>query len=87
MSHASRAAGTAARVRQAARTVTPTSRPNRPRPESATVADALTDLPASVAPVFETVTARNPHEPEFHQAVHEVLHSIAPVLDLSLIHI
>ena len=81
MSHASRAAGTAARVRQAARTVSPTSRPNRPRPESATVADALTDLPASVAPVFETVTARNPHEPEFHQAVHEVLHSIAPVLD------
>lgn len=43
--------------------------------------DALTDLPASVAPVFETVTARNPHEPEFQQAVHEVLHSIAPVLD------
>lgn len=81
MSHASRAAGSAARVRQAARTVSPTSRPTRPRPESATVTDALTDLPASVAPVFETVTARNPHEPEFQQAVHEVLHSIAPVLD------
>ncbi|MGX1934785.1 NADP-specific glutamate dehydrogenase [Microbacterium resistens] len=32
-------------------------------------------------PVFDTVLARSPHEPEFHQAVHEVLHSIAPVLE------
>ncbi len=43
--------------------------------------DTLTALPASVADVFETVTARNPHEPEFQQAVHEVLHSIAPVVE------
>jgi len=27
------------------------------------------------------VLARNPHEPEFQQAVHEVLHSVAPVLE------
>jgi len=31
--------------------------------------------------VFEDVLALNPNEPEFHQAVHEVLHSIGPVLD------
>ncbi|WP_454130323.1 NADP-specific glutamate dehydrogenase [Microbacterium aurum] len=31
--------------------------------------------------VFDTVQARSPHEPEFQQAVHEVLHSIAPVID------
>jgi len=31
--------------------------------------------------VFDTVLARNPHESEFQQAVHEVLHSIAPVLE------
>ncbi|GAA5197237.1 NADP-specific glutamate dehydrogenase [Microbacterium jejuense] len=31
--------------------------------------------------VLDTVEARNPHEPEFLQAVHEVLESIAPVLD------
>jgi glutamate dehydrogenase (NADP+) len=30
---------------------------------------------------FETVRKRNPGEPEFHQAVQEVLRSIAPVLD------
>ncbi|MGF3056713.1 NADP-specific glutamate dehydrogenase [Microbacterium sp. YY-01] len=38
-------------------------------------------LAPSVQSVFDTVTARDPHEPEFHQAVHEVLHSIAPVLE------
>ncbi|OZB77949.1 MAG: glutamate dehydrogenase [Microbacterium sp. 14-71-5] len=32
-------------------------------------------------PVFEDVLALNPNEPEFHQAVHEVLHSIGPVLE------
>ncbi|WP_308192511.1 NADP-specific glutamate dehydrogenase [Microbacterium sp. Au-Mic1] len=32
-------------------------------------------------PVFDDVLALNPHEPEFHQAVHEVLHSIGPVLE------
>ncbi len=31
--------------------------------------------------VIETVKRRNPNEPEFHQAVHEVLASLAPVLD------
>lgn len=43
--------------------------------------EALTALPATVQPVFDTVLARNPHEPEFQQAVHEVLHSVAPVLE------
>nr|WP_313357280.1 NADP-specific glutamate dehydrogenase [Microbacterium sp.] len=31
--------------------------------------------------MFDTVRALNPNEPEFHQAVHEVLHSIGPVLE------
>ncbi|UWF78036.1 MULTISPECIES: NADP-specific glutamate dehydrogenase [Microbacterium] len=38
-------------------------------------------LTATVQPVFDTVLARSPHEPEFQQAVHEVLHSIGPVLE------
>ena len=37
-------------------------------------------LPAAVRPAFEAVLRRNPGEYEFHQAVHEVLGSIAPVL-------
>ncbi|BDV31100.1 NADP-specific glutamate dehydrogenase [Microbacterium terricola] len=41
----------------------------------------LLDTPPAVRGVLETVVARNPHEPEFLQAVHEVLESIAPVLD------
>ena len=43
--------------------------------------ETLHALPASVRGVFDTVQSRNPHEPEFQQAVHEVLDSIAPVLD------
>ncbi|WP_336646064.1 NADP-specific glutamate dehydrogenase [Microbacterium sp. USHLN186] len=31
--------------------------------------------------MFDTVRSLNPNEPEFHQAVHEVLHSIGPVLE------
>ncbi|HTN55832.1 MAG TPA: NADP-specific glutamate dehydrogenase [Microbacterium sp.] len=38
-------------------------------------------LSAAAQPVFETVRSLNPNEPEFHQAVHEVLHSIGPVLE------
>lgn len=38
-------------------------------------------LADAVQPIFDSVLARSPHEPEFHQAVHEVLHSIAPVLE------
>lgn len=34
-----------------------------------------------VKKILETVKKRNPGEPEFHQAVEEVLESIAPVLD------
>lgn len=43
--------------------------------------ESLAPLPATVQEVFDAVLARNPHEPEFQQAVHEVLSSIAPVLD------
>lgn len=43
--------------------------------------DTHAPLPGSVHDVFDTVLARNPHEPEFQQAVHEVLSSIAPVLE------
>jgi len=45
------------------------------------VIETLVALPTSVRDVFDTVVARNPHEPEFQQAVHEVLFSIAPVLE------
>lgn len=38
-------------------------------------------LADSVQSVFDTVQTRSPHEPEFQQAVHEVLHSIGPVLE------
>ena len=38
-------------------------------------------LSALAQPVFDGVRALNPNEPEFHQAVHEVLHSIGPVLE------
>ncbi|MFS0715250.1 NADP-specific glutamate dehydrogenase [Microbacterium sp. 2P01SA-2] len=38
-------------------------------------------LPSSVQSVFDTVLQRNPHEPEFQQAVHEVLEAIAPVVE------
>lgn len=34
----------------------------------------------TVRPVFEAAVARNAGEPEFHQALHEVLESLAPVL-------
>jgi len=43
--------------------------------------ETLAALPASVRDVFDVVVARNPHEPEFQQAVHEVLGSIGPVLE------
>lgn len=52
------------------------------RQESSTsVTETLVALPPAVREVFDTVKARNPHEPEFQQAVHEVLESIAPVLE------
>ncbi len=44
--------------------------------------ESLAALPRPVASVFADVRDRDPHEPEFHQAVHEVLASIAPVLDV-----
>ncbi|WP_218844629.1 NADP-specific glutamate dehydrogenase [Microbacterium pseudoresistens] len=38
-------------------------------------------MATAVQPAFDAVQARSPHEPEFHQAVHEVLHSISPVIE------
>ena len=38
-------------------------------------------LSDAAQPVFDAVRDLNPNEPEFHQAVHEVLHSIGPVLE------
>lgn len=52
-----------------------------------TSAPPIASPPAAIAAsdsirlVLDTVEARNPHEPEFLQAVHEVLESIAPVLE------
>ncbi len=43
--------------------------------------ETLVALPPAVRDVFDSVVARNPHEPEFQQAVHEVLESIAPVVE------
>ena len=42
--------------------------------------DDPTTLPEAVRPAYQAVLRRNPGEPEFHQAVHEVLASIVPVL-------
>lgn len=52
--------------------------------ESHTVTDTVlmdSVLPETVRPVYDAVLKRNPHEPEFHQAVHEVLESIVPVVE------
>ena len=35
----------------------------------------------SVSAFMEKVAQRSPNEPEFHQAVHEVIESIHPILD------
>ncbi|WP_162497171.1 NADP-specific glutamate dehydrogenase [Micropruina glycogenica] len=35
----------------------------------------------SFQPMFDIVLARNPGEPEFHQAVYEVMHSLAPLAE------
>ncbi|MGP3536285.1 NADP-specific glutamate dehydrogenase [Microbacterium sp. RD1] len=43
--------------------------------------DAFAALPSAVRGTFDTVRARDPHEPEFQQAVHEVLSAIVPVLE------
>ncbi|MDR0366207.1 MAG: NADP-specific glutamate dehydrogenase [Bifidobacteriaceae bacterium] len=40
----------------------------------------MPDLHEKLAPIFDEVVARNPGEAEFHQAVHEVLESIGPVV-------
>ena len=41
----------------------------------------MADLHPALAPLYNTVLQRNAGEPEFHQAVHEVLTSLAPVVD------
>lgn len=41
----------------------------------------MEQLPASTAQVFDLVQRRSPGEPLFHQAVHEVLLSVAPLIE------
>ncbi|WP_428910185.1 NADP-specific glutamate dehydrogenase [Niallia sp. Krafla_26] len=47
------------------------------------VTKSISDTQGSkyVKEVFESVKKRNPHEPEFHQAVKEILDSLIPVFD------
>jgi len=55
--------------------------PSYPARKPFPVTTILAALPSSVRSVYDEVVARNPHEPEFLQAVHEVLDSIGPVLE------
>lgn len=41
----------------------------------------MSTQPQSVSDIYHLVTERNPGEPEFHQAVHEVLQTLGPVLE------
>ena len=45
------------------------------------ITSTLPTLPSAVRDVYAQAMLRNPHEPEFHQALHEVLDSIAPVIE------
>src|SRR6478735_6345705 len=40
----------------------------------------LPSSPPALEPIYETVLRRNPAQPEFHQAVSEVLETIGPVV-------
>jgi glutamate dehydrogenase (NADP+) len=55
--------------------------PSAPSVSLSAPASASLSSVDSLRLVLDTVEARNPHEPEFQQAVHEVLESIAPVLE------
>jgi glutamate dehydrogenase (NADP+) len=48
---------------------------------STDVAEGRPGLPPALDDVFATLQRRNPGEDEFHQAAHEVLESVAPVLE------
>ena len=41
----------------------------------------------TVSSIYQQIVDRNPGENEFHQALYEVLETLSPVLELSLIHI
>jgi glutamate dehydrogenase (NADP+) len=41
----------------------------------------MADIDTKIESICEEVIARNPGEPEFHQAVREVVNSLGPVLD------
>ena len=43
--------------------------------------DAKTDIDAQLESICEEVIERNPGEPEFHQAVSEVVNSLGPALE------
>ncbi|MBV9455544.1 MAG: hypothetical protein JOZ19_15740, partial [Rubrobacter sp.] len=46
-----------------------------------TEVNAKTDIDEQLKNVCEEVIERNPGEPEFHQAVREVINSLGPVLE------
>ena len=41
----------------------------------------MVEMDSRLESICEEVNARNPEEPEFHQAVREVLGSLGPVVD------
>lgn len=41
----------------------------------------MSGLSAKLQPVFDSIKARNPNEPEFLQAAEEILHSLGPVVE------
>jgi glutamate dehydrogenase (NADP+) len=48
---------------------------------SRVAADVAGNISARISEFMEKVVARNPGEPEFHQAVHEVVESVMPVVE------
>ena len=58
--------------------------PKRPEVDRQTVSRGEKDMggvPKKLEEIYQQVTARNPGESEFHQAVREVIDSLAPVLE------
>ena len=43
--------------------------------------DFMINVKNYIKDIYEKVISKNPSEPEFHQAVHEILFSLEPVLN------
>ena len=41
----------------------------------------MSAMDSRIKSVYDSVIARDPNQPEFHQAVEEVLESLSPVID------